>query len=390
MPSYVGGTHPLKLLGGMASPPVPPSPPRTDSRASSASPAQPPASRTGFSIADILRPNFGSKEGTEDDYEEEKEVERSAKEKKRTGEQSVFKAEPLKERLKLPLDRVDVVPLKGRLPNGYGNKFPMVPEMKLSGLVAPKPMHGLPNDISPAYYQSYYSLYQQKYADYMQLYGQPGLLPFNLSPTTAQPMKNQLQLAHEQLLANQQLQQNHHQQLQGRLHFPGAVPPMYPSPVPPHPASAARLPHKPVKLDNPHLDPHHQSSPIRHFAQATKELRQSPIAPVVTQRSADHAHPGQVTERSRSPSNKTSGNPASSPRSSPLPSPGEDLERGRSVQSPDSTSRDTSSPQEADKDGLMWPAWVYCTRYSDRPSSGEFTYPYCHTPLGHIGVHTRV
>ena len=21
---------------------------------------------------------------------------------------------------------------------------------------------------------------------------------------------------------------------------------------------------------------------------------------------------------------------------------------------------------------MLWPAWVYCTRYSDRPSSGEF------------------
>ena len=22
--------------------------------------------------------------------------------------------------------------------------------------------------------------------------------------------------------------------------------------------------------------------------------------------------------------------------------------------------------------GQLWPAWVFCTRYSDRPSSGEF------------------
>ena len=26
---------------------------------------------------------------------------------------------------------------------------------------------------------------------------------------------------------------------------------------------------------------------------------------------------------------------------------------------------------------LPWPAWVYCTRYSDRPSSGEFSSPFC-------------
>lgn len=26
---------------------------------------------------------------------------------------------------------------------------------------------------------------------------------------------------------------------------------------------------------------------------------------------------------------------------------------------------------DKEKDGKLWPAWVYCTRYSDRPSSGE-------------------
>jgi hypothetical protein len=36
--------------------------------------------------------------------------------------------------------------------------------------------------------------------------------------------------------------------------------------------------------------------------------------------------------------------------------------------------KDTSSPNTLDNGGkppLVWPAWVYCTRYSDRPSSGE-------------------
>lgn len=32
---------------------------------------------------------------------------------------------------------------------------------------------------------------------------------------------------------------------------------------------------------------------------------------------------------------------------------------------------DPSSDQEKDSNGQVWPAWVYCTRYSDRPSSGE-------------------
>ncbi|KAI4794846.1 hypothetical protein KUCAC02_031803, partial [Chaenocephalus aceratus] len=31
------------------------------------------------------------------------------------------------------------------------------------------------------------------------------------------------------------------------------------------------------------------------------------------------------------------------------------------------------SGQDEDSQGLLWPAWVYCTRYSDRPSSGPRT-----------------
>lgn len=31
---------------------------------------------------------------------------------------------------------------------------------------------------------------------------------------------------------------------------------------------------------------------------------------------------------------------------------------------------------------LVWPAWVYCTRYSDRPSSGEYPTPGCAMSFG--------
>lgn len=31
---------------------------------------------------------------------------------------------------------------------------------------------------------------------------------------------------------------------------------------------------------------------------------------------------------------------------------------------------------------LVWPAWVYCTRYSDRPSSGEYPTPGCAVTFG--------
>ena len=38
-------------------------------------------------------------------------------------------------------------------------------------------------------------------------------------------------------------------------------------------------------------------------------------------------------------------------------------------------SDDLQSENGSTKDGeKMWPAWIYCTRYSDRPSSGEFDY----------------
>ena len=29
--------------------------------------------------------------------------------------------------------------------------------------------------------------------------------------------------------------------------------------------------------------------------------------------------------------------------------------------------------KKTEKDGYLWPAWVYCTRYSDRPSAGPRT-----------------
>ncbi|KAF5893220.1 homeobox protein engrailed-1 isoform X1 [Clarias magur] len=37
------------------------------------------------------------------------------------------------------------------------------------------------------------------------------------------------------------------------------------------------------------------------------------------------------------------------------------------------TSTSASTPVSKDSQPLLWPAWVYCTRYSDRPSSGPRT-----------------
>lgn len=57
------------------------------------------------------------------------------------------------------------------------------------------------------------------------------------------------------------------------------------------------------------------------------------------------------------------------------------------VNSPTSTDAGATSSGEADKSSkgpMVWPAWVYCTRYSDRPSSGKLsiiisvkTFNYC-------------
>lgn len=38
---------------------------------------------------------------------------------------------------------------------------------------------------------------------------------------------------------------------------------------------------------------------------------------------------------------------------------------------------DLSNPlSHVDGKEIVWPAWVYCTRYSDRPSSGEYAIPF--------------
>lgn len=47
----------------------------------------------------------------------------------------------------------------------------------------------------------------------------------------------------------------------------------------------------------------------------------------------------------------------------------------------ESSSSSSTLPQNP-RDQSLWPAWVYCTRYSDRPSSGEFIFlvGYCFQP----------
>ncbi|XP_055373916.1 segmentation polarity homeobox protein engrailed-like isoform X2 [Condylostylus longicornis] len=57
------------------------------------------------------------------------------------------------------------------------------------------------------------------------------------------------------------------------------------------------------------------------------------------------------------------------PNNSPQPIPPQSVSRDSGMESSDDTRSETSSTTK-DENNPLWPAWVYCTRYSDRPSSG--------------------
>ncbi|ETN65486.1 homeobox protein engrailed [Anopheles darlingi] len=64
------------------------------------------------------------------------------------------------------------------------------------------------------------------------------------------------------------------------------------------------------------------------------------------------------------------------PTPRPIPKPTEVHNGGSSshdggMESSDDAKSETSSSKDGEGGGNLWPAWVYCTRYSDRPSSGE-------------------
>ena len=116
---------------------------------------------------------------------------------------------------------------------------------------------------------------------------------------------------------------------------------------------------------------------------------------------AGHGLSGLIPERQRSPSSSSSSNGSlvkseiKSPPSSPILNHNNncqpvDLSQSKSDQtkkqstnqenSPSNGSSNTSSNADGDlppgmvrgPNGQLWPAWVFCTRYSDRPSSGKF------------------
>lgn len=53
------------------------------------------------------------------------------------------------------------------------------------------------------------------------------------------------------------------------------------------------------------------------------------------------------------------------------PNNNEQVEKSSSMSSSPSSSSSAQPAETSGKGALAWPAWVYCTRYSDRPSSGE-------------------
>ncbi|XP_070786854.1 homeobox protein engrailed-1-B-like [Enoplosus armatus] len=71
-----------------------------------------------------------------------------------------------------------------------------------------------------------------------------------------------------------------------------------------------------------------------------------------------------------SSSSSTSSSPSSKQNSS---KPGEPASNGTGRYADTSGSNGGSPPITKESQAMLWPAWVYCTRYSDRPSSGPRT-----------------
>ncbi|KAK5847540.1 hypothetical protein PBY51_016660 [Eleginops maclovinus] len=76
---------------------------------------------------------------------------------------------------------------------------------------------------------------------------------------------------------------------------------------------------------------------------------------------------------STSSSSPSSSSPSSSPSSKQSSKQGEAAGTGRYADSPSAGSNGGSPAKTKDSQPMLWPAWVYCTRYSDRPSSGPRT-----------------
>lgn len=98
---------------------------------------------------------------------------------------------------------------------------------------------------------------------------------------------------------------------------------------------------------------------------ATTSMIRDTATTMVTSSSSDH-------DKSNS-SRRSSSSSVAEPPSSPIDLSCTDSQTGTNPEA--STTANTASTDSAtDKDASgsqQWPAWVYCTRYSDRPSSGK-------------------
>lgn len=54
-----------------------------------------------------------------------------------------------------------------------------------------------------------------------------------------------------------------------------------------------------------------------------------------------------------------------------------------------STSNSTTASSASSSSPMVWPAWVYCTRYSDRPSSGTFNFIIRTSHISHTTIHPK-
>lgn len=99
-------------------------------------------------------------------------------------------------------------------------------------------------------------------------------------------------------------------------------------------------------------------APLGSLCKTVSQIGQSISSPPPMSTSSTSS----ISSTSASPSNRI---PASSPQPIPPPS----VSRDSGMESSDDTKSESGSTKD---ENALWPAWVYCTRYSDRPSSGKF------------------
>lgn len=154
----------------------------------------------------------------------------------------------------------------------------------------------------------------------------------------------------------------------------------------PHHAAAAAAMMVPNFLNcfNPVAYPriHEEILNQRKFSSQQKQLESSKIPPLgslcktVSQigQQNNMSSPPPTSASSTSSISSTSASPSSRlPASSPQPIPPPSISRDSGMESSDDTKSESGSTKD---ESALWPAWVYCTRYSDRPSSGEYIYLY--------------